>query len=166
MKPSYRLVDATLCDEVRQEMSGKLLLIGVYLQNVIVFQLPTVLPSFSVLLKWRTGPDGVPAGVIRILRPDDSVASSMPVEACAPTPPGGWFFTVLKFQPFGFTAAGEYHLVFAPTRGRQRSLLSFEVTLQQLPPGQVQPTPRAKSPRTTVPSPRQLASPKGRSRRH
>jgi hypothetical protein len=163
MKPSYRLVDATLCDDVRQETSGKLVLIGVYLQNVIVFQLPTVLPSFSVLLKWRTGPDGVPAGVIRILRPDDSVASSMPVEACAPTPPGGRFLTVLKFQPFGFTLAGVYRIVFAPTRRRQRSLMSFEVILQQLPPDQAQPTAKAKSPRTTAPSSRQLRRLKGRS---
>lgn len=165
MRPSYRLVDATLCDDVRQEMSGKLVLIGVYLRNVIVFQLPTILPSFSVLLKWRAGPGGVPAGVIRILRPDDSVASSMSVEACPPTPPGGRFLTVLKFQPFGFTLAGRYRIVFAPTGGRQRSLMSFEVILQQLPSGQAQPRPQAKSPGATPPSSRPLASPKRRSRR-
>jgi hypothetical protein len=143
MSQGYRLVDVTLCDDVRQETSAKLILIGVYLDTVIVFQLPAVLPSFSVVLKWRTGQTGVPEGVIRILRPDGSEAGSIAVEASPPKAAGGRFVTVLKFQPFGFTLAGKYRVAFTPTGGRRRLLASFEVLLQppSLAPGLQQAAP-------------------------
>src|SRR3972149_4961344 len=47
-----------ICDDIRREDSGKLILVGVYTPDIVTTQIPFVLPSFSVLQRLQSDRPG------------------------------------------------------------------------------------------------------------
>jgi hypothetical protein len=125
-----RLVDVVVCDQVRQESTGKLLLIGVYLGNVVVFGLPTVLPSLSFVCKWDTGGSRIPEGEYLVVSPTGVILSSVPTKDEDSEPREGVRLAILQFQPFTFPEAGRYRLIWRPVGGRRKVLAEFPVEVR------------------------------------
>ena len=72
-----RHCEAIYCDDVRQEVSGKLTFVGVYSGNMIVVRTPTALPKLCVFVKIIT-PIGEPLGThtVQVLH-DDKVIGEL-----------------------------------------------------------------------------------------
>jgi hypothetical protein len=47
-----KLIDWIICDDVRQEITGKTTIIGIYGSDIIIPQTPMVLPQLCLLTKW------------------------------------------------------------------------------------------------------------------
>ncbi len=125
-----RLLDLTVCDDVRQEQGGKLILVGVYTDTVVVFKVPTRVPSLTLILKWEASKDGLPSGEYNVKRPDGTVALTVSTQACPGRAAKGKIFTILQAHPFDFTVTGRYQLQFRPTGGKPRVLSGFDVVHQ------------------------------------
>lgn len=60
MSPSVRQLEVIYCDDVRVEVSGKRILIGVYTATMYVPQFPATLPKFCILLSYLGSMDAPP----------------------------------------------------------------------------------------------------------
>jgi Family of unknown function (DUF6941) len=129
-----RLVDVILCDDVRQENNGKLMLIGVYTGDVVIFGLPTVLPTFTVICKWATRDAAVPAGDYELLGPSGQTLHRIEAKDGLQQAKNDAALAILQFRPFAFAEAGRYRLTFRPEGGRRRALTEFLVELQKHAP--------------------------------
>jgi len=131
------LIDVIICDEVRQESNGKLLIIGMYLDNMGVPKVPFTHPGLTFLCKWKFQQGHVPAGKFRLLGPSRKTLreggfSTGKVDDDA----AGLILTTLRFQPFQVDELGEYRLVFAPQpskRGRTIAVLDVHAITHQKP---------------------------------
>jgi len=68
------LVMTILCDDVRQELGGKISLMGLF-ETISAPSFPTMHPRFAILNEW-TGGRGDFTSVIRLLTPDQSTVLS------------------------------------------------------------------------------------------
>jgi hypothetical protein len=110
--PTY--VDTIICDDFRQEIGNKLTLNGVLGEEVYLPQIPTLLPSLTILQRWRVANEEIVRGVgqfsFALEPPDEKVQQFPPV----PTPPiqKGVHVTmanfVLKFVGLPIRVKGEY----------------------------------------------------------
>ncbi len=121
--------DVLLCDDVRQEKSGKLILVGLYVDNVGVFSLPTTLPTLTFVCKWTHAAGGPIRGRYSVLGPSGAALAAMDVTEIPDAPNARTRITILQLRPFTFPEAGTYRLMVKPEGGRSRSLYSFEVRL-------------------------------------
>jgi hypothetical protein len=139
-----RLIDVIVCDDVRQEINGKLLLIGVYSGSVVIFGLPTVLPTFTLVCKWATKDTVVPPGSYEVLSPrgmslhrietrdfGSQVPNSIEAKDATLKAKSNFALAILQFRPFTFSEVGCYRLTFRPNEGRSRVLKEFVVELQK-----------------------------------
>ena len=123
-----KLVDVIVCDEVRQENTGKLLVIGMYLDNIGVPRIPFVLPALSFLCKWRVEAGVSLAGTFKVVSPSNRVIHDLDLSGTpAPAGSGGLLLTTIRVQPFPIEEAGQYRLTFKPTKGRTRTIARFDV---------------------------------------
>jgi hypothetical protein len=123
-----KLLDVIVCDEVRQESNGKLLILGMYLDNMGVPVVPFTLPVLTFLCKWRFDRGRLPAGRFRVLAPSGAVVRESalpPVEG--PTEARGLVLTTIRFQGLTVTELGRYRLVFTPAGGRSRIVAELQV---------------------------------------
>lgn len=141
-----RLIDVIICDDVRQETSGKLIVIGIYLGNVLVTSFPTTIPSLSFISKWLTRDGSLPAGAYAVVGPDRKSLGTIPSTGFPPGPPLPFAMTINRFQPFTFRAPGTHRFVFTPDGGRRQTLCTFDVGV--LNRGIGEPTKRRKAPRS------------------
>ena len=124
-----RLVDVIVCDDVRVERNGKLLLIGVYLGNILCEELPTLLPTLSFVTKWNTEKGQAKKGVYRFLDPSGAeVASTQPQ-----IPPNSerkpFHVSISQFVPMRLRVSGSYRWTFCEEGGRIKTLAKISVRL-------------------------------------
>ncbi len=123
-----KLVDVTICDDVRQENTGQLLVVGMYLGRIEVSSFPMTIPSLCFLCKWRTEGRNLPGGEFRLGDPAGQVLNSLQVPPFVTDDGSKLSVTVYQFPQFTFTLAGTYQLAFRPQGGRSRVLHSFDVS--------------------------------------
>ena len=121
--------DVILCDDVRQERNGKLILIGMYVDNVGVFSLPTTLPTLTFVCKWTQAAGEPIRGRYRVVGPSGAALGEMDVTKIPHAEGAQARLTILQLRPFTFPQAGTYRLVVKPPGGRSRMLYSFGVSL-------------------------------------
>ena len=120
-----------MCDDIRQENTGKFILIGIYMGNITVPQVPVVLPSLAFfqvfesdrpanltfrarLERMDTGQPLVEAmGMVNIQRPGIGIAP-------------------LRFSPVQIPTFGSYNFVLN-IEGEQPIISSFDVVVLTLP---------------------------------
>jgi hypothetical protein len=127
-----KLLDLTLCDEVRREDNGKLLIIGMYLGAILVPRVPFRMPRLSFFLKWKTN-GSLPTGDFRLTSPSKEAVGGFGMkterepESVAPV-----FYTTFALENIQLTETGTYSLSYKPPGGkRYRSVFTFEVGLRE-----------------------------------
>lgn len=72
------IVEAIVCDDIREEVSGKLTLVGTYSEALLASQFPVLLPTFSVY--WRVrGVHPLPKQIELIIE-SEIIGSSLSME--------------------------------------------------------------------------------------
>lgn len=130
-----------ICDDVRREDNGKLLILGMYLGTIVVPGLPTALPTFTLLTFFedeRPGEWNWKATLqFQSLERNRTLAE---IRGFAKFNPGQGVLP-LKFVGLRFDDSGLYHVVVEIDGGRDPfAVIPFNVLLPtQLPPGQTSP---------------------------
>jgi hypothetical protein len=119
-----------LCDIVRREDNGKLVIVGLYTPDILVREVPFTLPVLSFLFKWdlRQGP--LRKGHIVLKDSDRKQIASIPIDekAFGESRESGVF--VFGISPFGVKKLGTFTLSYK-VGSRSKPLGSFRVLLQQ-----------------------------------
>ena len=117
-----------LCDEVRQENNGKLILLGVYLPDIAVPQVPIVLPVLTFFVVLET--DRVSQHQFRLnlqhLESGQTVASGM---GGFQNQRPGMVTLPVRIGPVPFTGAGAYTFSLHIDNEREPITHSFNVLL-------------------------------------
>ena len=124
-----RAIDVIVCDDVRVENTGKLMLVGVYLGNIVCRELPTILPTLSFLTKWKSDDGSLPKGVFRLLDPTGTEVVAVGTEAIPAGDPKPMLLSINRFVPVRLKVPGRYRWVFTAYRGRSRTLTTLDVVL-------------------------------------
>lgn len=126
-----------ICDDVRQEVTGKLILIGLYMGTITVPQIPFQL---SALTFFQVFESDRPANLqfrlrVQNLDTGQTIAEAMgmmniqrPGVGAAP----------IRFSPIQFSAVGSYNLV-TTIEGEQPIISQFDITIQPQPQQQFMP---------------------------
>lgn len=77
--PSAKPLNVIFCDDVRREVTGKDILIGVYSADIVLPTVP-VLFGVSLWIQFLTGGDGVVSAKLRITDPAGNTAGETAVE--------------------------------------------------------------------------------------
>jgi hypothetical protein len=127
-----KLLDLIICDEVRREDNGKLLIIGMYLGAILVPRMPFRMPRLSFFLKWETK-GTLPTGDFRLTSPSKEAVGGFGMkterepESVAPV-----FYTTFALDSIQLTETGTYSLSYKPHGGmRYRSVFTFDVGLRE-----------------------------------
>jgi hypothetical protein len=124
-----RAIDVIVCDDVRVEKTGKLILVGVYLGNIVCRELPTILPTLSFLTKWKSDDGSLPKGVFRLLDPSGTEVVAVGTEAIPAGDPKPMLLSINRFVPMRLKVPGRYRWVFAADGARFRTLTTLDVVL-------------------------------------
>jgi hypothetical protein len=110
--PTY--IDTIIADDARQELGSKVSLYGILGEEMYLAQIPTSLPSFAILQRWRISEAEFNAGIQQVsfsLEAPDGQVVNFP-QAGAPTLQKGAYVTVmtfiLKFMMFPIRVKGAY----------------------------------------------------------
>lgn len=121
-----------LCDIVRREDNGKLIVVGLYMPDVLVREVPITLPMLSFLFKWDLRPGPLRSGHIVLRDPDGKLITNIPVDEKAFGKSRESEVFVFGISPFGIKKLGTFTLSYK-TGSRLKPLGSFRVLLQQSP---------------------------------
>ncbi len=123
-----KLVDLIVCDEVRREDNGKLLVIGMYLGSILVPQVPFRMPKLSFFFKWKTN-GSLPSGEFRLANPSKDVVGGFGMKTDrTPDSVGALFYMTFTLENIQLTEVGTYTLSYKPPGGKRfRPISSFEV---------------------------------------
>ena len=126
-----KLIDLILCDEIRREDNGKLLVIGMYLGAILVPRFPFRMPSLAFFCKWKTL-GLLPTGEFRLTSPSKKVLGGFGMGSDGdPQPEAQIFYMTFVLQNIQLSEAGTHTLSYKPTGGkRYRPIFSFEVNLR------------------------------------
>jgi len=128
MTKKPKLIDWILCDDVRQEASGKTTIIGIYGADVIVPMTPMVLPQLCIITKWDTSSAIFKEIEFRLEMPDGNQMG--PVKAKAPHNVKGERLSMhLAFIPFQIQVIGTYRLHIKIDDDTEKTIGKFEVKL-------------------------------------
>lgn len=126
-----KLIDLIVCDEVRREDNGKLLVIGMYLGSILAPHVPFRMPKLSFFFKWKTN-GALPTGEFRLTNPSKEVVGGFGMKTDrTPDSVGALFYMTFTLENTQLTEAGTYTLSYKPPEGkRYRPISSFEVGLK------------------------------------
>ncbi len=126
-----KLLDLILCDEVRREDNGKLLIIGMYLGAILVPRVPFRMPRLSFFLKWKTN-GLLPTGDFRLTGPSKEAAGGFGMKTGRePESVPPVFYTTFTLENIQLTETGAYSLSYKPPGGKRfRSIFTFDVNLK------------------------------------
>lgn len=128
MTKKPKLIDWIICDDVRQEITGKTTIIGIYGADIIVPQTPMVLPQLCIITKWDIKSGIFKEIVFRLELPDGSQLG--PITAKAPhNIKGERLMMHLAFIPFQIQIAGTYKIFLKIDGEPEKKLGEFEVKL-------------------------------------
>ena len=116
-------ISAVVCDDIRQESTGKLFLIGTYIQNMTVPELPMD-SRFDCLIRFQGLPDHAEVMELTIRhvgrKPEVSSYKFPPIIEGATT-------VVIFGMPIIATRAGRVSLEVAVDGGRRRKIESIDI---------------------------------------
>jgi hypothetical protein len=131
-----------ICDDIRQEINGKLMLIGVYTPNISIPQVPFVLPSLAFFQCFES--DRIGSFTIRMRLEQMEVGRPL-VEAMGMMniPRPGIGFAPLKLGNIPIPAFGTYTFTVSIEGERDPVISTFDIVLPpqlqqgtpQIPPG-------------------------------
>lgn len=128
MSKKSKLIDWILCDDVRQEASGKTTIIGIYGVDVIVHRTPLVLPQLCIITKWDISNGIFKEIVFRLEQPDGSQLG--PIAAKAPHNIAGEKLMMhLAFIPFQIQIVGTYKIFLKIDDEPEKKIGEFEIKL-------------------------------------
>jgi len=132
-----------VCDDIRREDNGKLIVLGMYIGTLTVPMLPFVFPTLTVVslfkgdkpesFSWRLS--------IQNLESNHQLVAEARGFATVPAPGPG--VMPVKFAGLPVTQAGAYNIVFE-IEGQREPLAITPITIVLMPqvmPGQVHPQP-------------------------
>jgi hypothetical protein len=138
IKHSYTII----CDDVRREDNGKLLLLGMYLGTIAVPQLPTLLPSFTVLSIFESDRPGTWSWKLAIQRLE-SGKTIAEAKGFANVQQPGTGVMPIKFGGLRFDETGAYAVTIEIEGQPEPFVTNFFVVLT---PPQITPQPQTQFP--------------------
>lgn len=123
---------ALVCDDIREEKSGKETLVGVYSNKIIVGGLPAVLPKLCFRI--RITPIRRPLDISLSLRAPEGGDSITGLKAVLPAraEESGEHTLNLVMSPFVLKAEGEYSLI-VEHGGKEETALKFTAEVLKTP---------------------------------
>ena len=120
-----------ICDDVRQEVTGKLIIVGLYMGTITVPQIPAQLPGLTIFQVFDSDRIGALQFRMRIQNLDNgqTVAEAM---GMMNIPRPGIGVAPIRFAPVQFTAVGSYNVV-TTIENESPIIVQFDVVLQQQP---------------------------------
>jgi len=121
-----------ICDDVRQENNGKLIVIGLYLPDIAAFQIPVLLPSLTFIQALESDRPGQWTFRMKLthLESGHQVAEAMgAINVAQP----GLAVSVVKFGNVTFDRLGTYNMTLTIEEHREPILVSFNVILAPQP---------------------------------
>jgi hypothetical protein len=137
----YTAVAALVCDDVRNEISGKEILIGVFADNVFVGVLPVNL-IVCLYLRVRFGRSDLSAVKFRVLAPN-GIQVTPEASLSLPAPPDLDTVTAIVIRGINFQAQaeGRYEFQWQPPDQEWESVTSMHIKPGTMPPLSVSQTP-------------------------
>ncbi len=119
-----------LCDAVRREDNGKLIIVGMYPVDIGVPAVPVTLPMLSFLLRWNLKPGPLRDGAIVLKGPARKRIAEIPIKerVFGEAQQTGYF--LFGISPFHIEQLGTFTLLYA-SGNRSKRLGSFKVILQE-----------------------------------
>lgn len=127
-----RLVDVIVCDDLRQETSGKYVVVGMYTGPIMLGSFPALLPKLVLMTKWQATEDHPLVGDVKLQSPNGSLIGQGRFDL-SPRSGGDLVTTAplianIQLVPFSVDELGLYSLHFRPPHGRRwRKVFQFEV---------------------------------------
>ena len=105
MKVAKR-IKTILCDDVRQEVGGKISLMGIYSQDIVVNKVPTIVPSINLVVMLEDIKEPFEKAYISVVMPKSDT-----IKVSYPAPPniekGKTVNLVLGLAPFKLNDTGK-----------------------------------------------------------
>lgn len=127
MARRIRVDNFILCDDIRREDNGKIILTGVYLGNMIVSGLPALLSKLSFYFAVSGAPPG--QATFRVYSPHRKVDSETSIEISSTTEPGRTALA-LAISPFIAGEDGRYTVLLEFASG-ERIKRNFDVIVEE-----------------------------------
>lgn len=120
-----------MCDDLRQEVGGKLILIGCYMGSIAVPHVPIAIPGLTFVQVYESDRPSPLSFKVRLERMDTGqvVAQAMGMGA---VPKPGTGVAPVRIAPVPFPVFGTYSLV-VEIEGEQPSIFTFDVVQQPTP---------------------------------
>ena len=122
-----RFIHGLVCDEIRPERSGKLLVIGLYPDARIGAPIPAAVANLTFLLYWDVRDRHEPSGEFRLSAPDGKRLAEFRIDVPPPKGKAKEIATVLGLNGVVLSVAGEYRLAAKWKAGAWRKVFSFSV---------------------------------------
>jgi hypothetical protein len=117
-----------LCDDVRREDNGKLIVLGLYFGIITVPQFPAILPTLTVLSVFNADRPSNSPFTIRVQRLENG-RTILEAQGFAPVVQPGPVVMPIKFAPVRFDEGGAYNIT-TEVNGQTGQLVSdFAVVL-------------------------------------
>ena len=156
-----RIITATYCDDIRQEVGNKLSLMGIYQSELLVASAPTALPKLCVWVTALT-PIARPFEdlTIRLILGDDLELARVEITAdqFAKMQPGedksvtrSSISTAMAFSPFIIEKSTQLRVVADTVEGR---IVGPRLLIKVMPDLEIDPKPRIAAAAKAAPKPR------------
>jgi hypothetical protein len=128
MSENPKLIDWMICDDVRQEASGKISVMGIFADDIVVYSVPMVIPQLWFVTKWDISEGGFTEISLRIELPDGKPMG--PFHAQAPQNLNNKrFMLYLALFPFQIQSTGDYKLYLTVDGRQEVEMGKFAVVL-------------------------------------
>lgn len=128
MTKKSKLIDCFLCDDVRQEITGKTTFVGVYGTDVVVPMVPFIMPGLYIVSKWDISGGLFNDVTFRIEMPDKKQLGH--IKAMAPqNVKGPQLLMHLALIPFQIQVAGVYKVYIKIDDEPEKTIVEFEIKL-------------------------------------
>jgi hypothetical protein len=117
-----------LCDDVRREDNGKLIVLGLYFGVITVPQFPAILPSLTVLSVFNADRPSNSPFTMRVQRLENG-RTIFEAQGFAPVLQPGPVVMPVKVAPVRFDEAGAYNITTEVTGQTGQLLFDFAVVL-------------------------------------
>lgn len=122
-----------ICDDVRQENNGKLIIIGLYTPNVMAFQIPMSLPSLSFLQMMESDRPGQYTFRLQLQHLESGHQTAEARGILTFVQPG-LGINVVRFNNVLIDRLGTYNLILTVEDHHDPFVTSFDIMLGQQPP--------------------------------
>lgn len=135
MKKNIRLIDWMICDDIRQEVSGKFIFIGVYDGDITVPVVPITLTQLIFSSKWDTTEAPIKKFEFKLIQPNGKEIGHTFGEQPTLSPETKRRKAVVQIalSPFTIETLGEYKIEAKVNSIDYDTIASFKVILQSPP---------------------------------